>query len=56
MALRIAGFFTLGAALVIDLLAAPVGQGAIYWCGHLTVGAILTVFALEVRKRASAKR
>ncbi|MEM9594273.1 MAG: DUF3325 family protein [Acidobacteriota bacterium] len=50
--LRTAGFLLLAAALAIDLLAVSMTQGAIYWFGHLSVGAIAAVAVLELRRRA----
>ncbi|MEM7049965.1 MAG: DUF3325 family protein [Acidobacteriota bacterium] len=49
--LRVAGFSLLALALVVDLWFLPVAQGAIAWCGHLTVGAVAAVAVLMLRQR-----
>ena len=54
--LRVIGFLLLAWALAVDLLAVSLERGAIYWCGHLTVGALATVATLEVRRRTQGER
>ncbi|MEM7480019.1 MAG: DUF3325 domain-containing protein [Acidobacteriota bacterium] len=50
--LRAAGFSLLAVALALDLWLLSPAQGAIYWCGHLTVGAVATVALLKLREGA----
>ena len=51
--LRACGILLLASAFAADLIAASPAMGVLFGCGHLTVGALVAVGILELRKLRS---